>query len=80
MSRREEWWKDAVIVMLRHQLAVALRERPRARMRLNVTPATILRWHRIRGELAGHGIAMAPSTVWQILMDADIGPAPRRPG
>ncbi|HUZ34762.1 MAG TPA: integrase core domain-containing protein [Streptosporangiaceae bacterium] len=64
-------WKDAEILMLRHQLAVTLRERPRvhsrltwpgrawlallagmlpagrlAAMRLIVTPATILRWHR----------------------------------
>ncbi len=71
LSRREDWWKDAEILMLRHQLAVALRERPRAAagltwpdrawlallagtlpidclagMRLIVTPATILRWHR----------------------------------
>jgi hypothetical protein len=71
LSRREEWLKDAEILMLRHQLAVALRERPRAAarltwpdrawlallagtlpidrlagMRLIVTPATILRWHR----------------------------------
>jgi putative transposase len=30
LSRWEEWWKDAEILMLRHQLAVALRERPRA--------------------------------------------------
>jgi transposase len=148
LSRREEWWKDAEILMLRHQLAVALRERPRAvagltwpdrawlalvagtlpigrlgRMRLIVTPATILRWHRdivrrrwarrsrhgrsgrpqvrrdirsvvlglareneawgyrrIHGELAGLGIAVAPSTVWQILKDAGISPAPRRDG
>ncbi len=34
LSRREEWWKDAEILMLRHQLAVALRERPRAPARL----------------------------------------------
>jgi hypothetical protein len=34
LSCREEWWKDAEIVMLRHQLAVALRERPRAAARL----------------------------------------------
>jgi hypothetical protein len=27
LSRREEWWKDAEILMLRHQLAVAQRER-----------------------------------------------------
>ena len=25
LSRRESWWKDAEILMLRHQLAVALR-------------------------------------------------------
>ena len=134
--------------MLRHQLAVALRERPRvhsrltwpdrawlallagtlpverlAAMRLIVTPGTILRWHRdivrrrwarlsrrgrsgrpathrkvrsvvlrlareneswgyrrIHGELAGLGITVAPSTVWQILKNAGIGPAPRRDG
>ena len=34
LSRRESWWKDAEIVMLRHQLAAAERERPRARSRL----------------------------------------------
>ncbi len=71
LSRREARWKDAEILILRHQLAVAQRERPRAHarlmwpdrawlallagtlpierlaaMRLIVTPATILRWHR----------------------------------
>jgi putative transposase len=148
LSRREAWWKDAEVLTLRHQLAVALRERPRAHSRLTwpdrawlvllagmlpadrlaampliVTPATILRWHRgivrrrwarlsrrgrsgrpptrrnvrsvalrlareneswgyrrIHGELAALGIAVAPSTVWQILKDAGIGPAPRRDG
>jgi transposase len=145
LSRRESWWKDAEILMLRHQLAVALRERPRAParltwpdrawlailagtlptgrlagMRLIVTPATVLRWHRdivrrrwarlsrsgrpathrkvrsavlrlareneswgyrrIHGELAGLGITVAPSTVWQILRNAGIDPAPRRDG
>jgi len=148
LSRRESWWKDAEILMLRHQLAVAERERPRAHsrltwpdrawqallagtlpierlvaMRLIVTPGTILRWHRdidrrrrarrsrrgrsghpathrkvrpvvlrlarendswgyrrIHGELAGLGITVAPSTVWQILKNAGIGPAPRRDG
>jgi putative transposase len=148
LSRQEKWWKDAEILMLRHQLAVALRERPRAHsrlpwpdrawlvllasalpgdrlaaMRLIVTSATILRWHRdilrrrwarlsrggrsgrpptrqdvrsvvlrlarenqswgyrrIHGELAALGITVAPSTVWQILKDAGIGPAPRREG
>ena len=148
LSRREAWWKDAEILMLRHQLAVALRERPKAHSRLTwpdrawlallagtlpaerlgglrliVTPATIVRWHRdiirrrwarlsrrgrsgrppvrrsvrsvvlrlareneswgyrrIHGELAGLGIRVAPSTVWQILKDAGIDPAPRRDG
>ncbi|HEY6790595.1 MAG TPA: hypothetical protein VI365_25135, partial [Trebonia sp.] len=148
LSRREEWWKDAEILMLRHQLAVAQRERPRAHsrltwldrawlallagtvpaerlaaMRLIVTPGTILRWHRdivrrrwarlsrqgrsgrpathrkvrsvvlrlareneswgyrrIHGELAALGITVAPSTVWQILKNAGIDPAPRRGG
>src|SRR5215470_17304859 len=134
--------------MLRHQLAVAEREWPKARarpawpdrawlallagtvpagrlagMRLLVTPGTILRWHRdivrrrwgrlsrrgrsgrpathrkvrsvvlrlareneswgyrrIHGELAGLGIAVAPSTVWEILKNAGADPAPRRDG
>src|SRR5450631_2619007 len=35
---------------------------------------------RIHGELAGLGIMMAPSTVWQILKSAGIDPAPRRDG
>jgi hypothetical protein len=34
LSRREAWWKDAEILMLRHQLAIAGRKRPRARARL----------------------------------------------
>src|ERR1035438_2599498 len=34
LSRREGWGKDAEILMLRHQLAVAERERPRAHSRL----------------------------------------------
>ena len=148
LSRREAWWEDAEILMLRHQLAVALRERPRvhsrltwpdrawlallagtlpadrlAAMQLIITPATILRWRRdivrrrwarlsrrgrsgrpptrrnvrsvvlrlareneswgyrrVHGELAALGITVAPSTVWQILKDAGIDPAPRRDG
>jgi putative transposase len=34
LSRRESWWKDAEILILRHQLAAAERERPKARARL----------------------------------------------
>ena len=148
LSRREAWWKDAEILMLRHQLAVAfasgrgahsrltwpdrawlallagtLPADRLAALRLIVTPATILRWHRdivrrrwarlsrrgrsgrpptcrnvrsvmlrlareneswgyrrVHGELAALGVTVAPSTVWQILKDAGINPAPRRDG
>ena len=37
-------------------------------------------YRRIHGELAGFGIAVAPSTVWEILKSAGIDPAPRRDG
>jgi putative transposase len=136
------------ILILRHQLAVTLREQPRAHARLTwqdrawlallagtlpagrlgglrliVTPGSIWRWHRdilrrrrarrsrcgrtgrpptrrnvvslvlrlareneswgyrrVHGELAVLGVTVAPLTVWQILKDAGIGPAPRRDG
>jgi putative transposase len=35
-------------------------------------------YRRVHGELAPLGVTVAPSTVWQILKDAGIGPAPRR--
>jgi putative transposase len=37
-------------------------------------------YRRIHGELAGLGITVAPSTVWQILKTAGIDPAARRDG
>jgi transposase InsO family protein len=37
-------------------------------------------YRRIHGELVGLGCKVAPSTVWQILKDAGIDPAPRRSG
>jgi transposase InsO family protein len=37
-------------------------------------------YRRIHGELAGLGIALAPSTVWQILTRARLPPSPRRDG
>ena len=70
LSRREEAWKTAEIMILRHQLAVLQRHQPcrpklnwadrallaaligvipkarRQRLRLLVTPDTIVRWHR----------------------------------
>jgi putative transposase len=147
LSRREETWKTAEILILRHQLAVLQRHQPRRRklnwadrallaallgvipkarrhgLRLLVTPDTIVRWHRdivrrrraarsmpgkagrpatsrriralvlrlarenpewgyrrIHGELAGLGVRVSASTVWEILKNAGTGPAPRRPG
>jgi putative transposase len=148
LSRHEEAWLTAEILILRHQLAVLDRRQqlrrpnvnwadrallaallgviPKARrhgLRLLVTPDTILRWHRdivrrrwaarsirgkigrpatrrhvtalvlrlarenpewgyrrIHGELAGLGVKIAASTVWEILKKAGIDPAPRRTG
>ena len=40
----------------------------------------VLGYRRIHGELAGLGHTLAPPAVWQILRDAGIDPAPRRPG
>jgi hypothetical protein len=37
-------------------------------------------YRRIHGELAGLGYKLARSTVWQILKDAGVDPAPRRSG
>jgi putative transposase len=37
-------------------------------------------YRRIHGELAGLGIRIAPSTVWEILTKAGVDPAPRRSG
>lgn len=37
-------------------------------------------YQRIHGELAGLGITVAPSTIWQILKSAGINRAPRRDG
>ena len=147
LSQREEAWKTAEILILRHQLAVLQRRQPRrphlnwadrallaallsvipkARrqgLRLLVTPDTIVRWHRdivrrrqaarskrgrtgrpttrrniqalvrrlarenpgwgyrrIHGELAGLGVNVAASTVWEILKASGIDPARRRTG
>src|SRR6266849_5358362 len=147
LSRREEMWKTAEILILRHQLAVLQRRQPqrpklnwadrallaallgvipkarRQGLRLLITPDTIVRWHRdivrrrwaarsacsragrpatrrniralvrrlarenpdwgyrrVHGELAGLGIKVAASTVWEILKASGIDPARRRTG
>jgi putative transposase len=147
LSRREEMWKTAEILILRHQLAVLQRRQPRrpkldwadrallaallgvipkARrhgLRLLIAPDTIVRWHRdiarrrwaarsahgrtgrpptrrnikalvrrlarenpgwgyrrIHGELAGLGIKVAASTVWEILKASGMDPGRRQTG
>jgi putative transposase len=144
LSRREDAWKTAEILILRHQVAILQRHQarrpkltwadralvatllgvmPRARrqwLRLLVTPDTIMRWHRdivrrrwavrsrrgrsgrpatrrnikalvlrlarenpewgyrrMHGELAGLGVKVAASTVWEILNTNGIGPSRR---
>jgi putative transposase len=144
LSRREETWKTAEILILRHQLTVLQRQQAR-RPNLNWAdrallcsaayrkraaegcgywspPDTILRWHRdivrrqagrsmrgntgrpatrrniralvlrlaqenpewgyrrIHGELAGLGVKVAASTVWEIHKASGIDPARRRAG
>ena len=141
LSRREDAWKTAEILILRHQLAVLQRRQPgqvklswadrallaallsaipaarRQGLRLLVTPDTVLRWHRdivrrrwaarsargrtgrpatrrnikalirrlarenpdwgyrrIHGELAGLGVKVAASTVWEILRTSGLQP------
>ena len=146
LSRREEMWKTAEILILRHQLAVPQRQQrgrvklcwadrallavllsliPKAQwheLRLLVTPGTVLRWRRdiarrrwaarsmlgqgrpatrrniqalvlrlarensdwgyrrIHGEMAGLGVKVAASTVWEILRVSGNTPAPRLTG
>jgi hypothetical protein len=147
LSRREDAWKTAEILILRHQVAVLQRRQPcrlklnwadraliaallglipkarRQGLRLLVTPDTIVRWHRdivrrrwaarsmrgrtgrpttrrniqalvrrlarenpewgyrrIHGELAGLGINVAASTVWEILRASGIDRARQRTG
>ena len=147
LAQREETWKTAEILILRHQLAVLQRRQlrrpkldwadrallaallgviPKARRQglgLLVSPDTIVRWHRdivrrrwaarsacgrtgrpairrniralvrrlarenpgwgyrrIHGELAGLGVKVAASTVWQILRASGIDPGRRQTG
>ena len=60
--------------------------RPRTHARVRILVLRLARensswgYRRIHGELAGLGIKVAPSTVWEILDRAGIAPAPRRSG
>jgi putative transposase len=67
LSHREPWWKDAEILMLRHQLAVAERERPKARARLTWPDrawlAALLAGTVPAGSLAGMRLLVTPGTI-----------------
>jgi hypothetical protein len=73
LSRRESWWKDAEILMLRHQLAVAERERPKARARLAwpdrawlALLARTVPAGRLAGRLAGMRLLVTPGTILRL--------------
>ena len=66
LSRREVWWKDAEILILRHQLAVTLREQPRAHARLTWPDRAwlaLLAGTLPVGRLAGLRLIVAPSSI-----------------
>ena len=66
LSRRESWWKDAEILMLRHQLAVAERERPKARARLTWPDRAwlaLLAGTVPTGRMAGMRLLVTPGTI-----------------
>jgi hypothetical protein len=66
LSRRESWWKDAGILMLRHQLAVAEREHPRAHSRLTWPDRAwlaLLAGTLPTGRLAAMGLIVIPGTI-----------------
>src|ERR1039457_6818244 len=69
LSRREVWWKDAEILILRHQLAVTLREQPRAHARLTWSDRAWLA--PLAGALPGGGLdglrlIVAPSSILRL--------------
>jgi hypothetical protein len=63
LSRREAWWKDAEILILRHQLVVALRVQPRAHCGLTWPDrawlALLAQWPELKGWPGGAGVAVA---------------------
>jgi len=84
--------KNAEILVLRHQIAILQRQvrSPRLSWADRAVLAALTRRlstaHRrqlsliICGEMTGLGYKIAPSTIWEILKEAGIDPAPRRAG
>ena len=66
LSGREAWWKDTEILVLRHQLAVALRERPRVHSRLTWPDRAwlaLLAGTRPAGRLAATRLIVTPAMI-----------------
>jgi putative transposase len=66
LSRREDWWKGAEILMLRHQLVVAQRQRPRVHARLTWPDRawlTLLAGTLPIDRLAGMRLIFTPATI-----------------
>jgi transposase InsO family protein len=86
MLTRRQMSKDAEVLVLRHENAVLRRQisrvgyQPADRLWLAALSRLIPRRRRVQGELVRLGHPIAASTVWQILHDAGIDPAPRRSG
>jgi transposase InsO family protein len=88
-ARRSGRAKDAEILILPHQIAVLQRQARTPRLSwagrailaalARLLPSGHLRQLRLIVSPA-HPASLAPSTVWQILQDAGIDPAPRRSG
>jgi hypothetical protein len=75
------WHRD---LLRRHHAAVSRPKRPGRPRTIQVLVLRLAKenpswgYRRIHGELLVLGIKVAASTVWQILTDADIDPAPQR--
>jgi putative transposase len=66
LPRRESWWKDAEILMLRHQLAIAQRERPRVHARVTWPDRAwlaLLAWTLAPARLAATRLIVTPGTL-----------------
>jgi putative transposase len=80
------WHRDIVRRQWASRSRLGRSGRPAAHRRVRSAVLRLAReneswgYRRIHGELAALGIRVAPSTVWQILKNAGIDPAPRRDG
>src|ERR1039458_691552 len=86
LSRRDEAWKTAEILILRHRVHAG-QDRPAGDPPECQGPGPPARtrehrwgYRRIHGELAGLGVKVAASTVWEILKASGVRSKERRVG